>query len=414
MILKHTPTTLLTRALLVAAALILTLSMPSTSAAEGPVEGAAGGCALQCIEKALVTTTTTKAKVVIQTAVPAKVVVTARRLSSSGRIDGPVIKAVGPTLIRSRTLFLYSLQPERTYRIIVSATDAAEHTATQSGKFKTRHVQTTGLPGAGGLSSGLGCSAKCITKAVPVHIGPTAAMFDVATDAPARITVITSLAGTGSIVSIATSRTRTQSYRTTASPLHPGTRYDLRVRATDANGHTESHEFSFRTVERKAQVTFWKIQVIEDGDSVGQGELSFGYWLGGNEIQRDGYRKFSSGDVFDVRPSGSSRPGLTGILPANGAAPTLKIRVLGEDCDALLIRNCIGEVWYDETVWGGSDYYAVAGGTFALNALVTKAALPAGYGTMLPSGHYAYLVFETTQHGVKFRVFATLDFFYAW
>ena len=396
-----------------AAALILTLAIPATSAGQGPVEGAAGGCALQCIEKALVTTTTTKAKVVIQTAVPAKVVVTARRLSSAGRIDGPVIKAVGPALIRSRTLFLYGLEPERTYRITVSATDAAGYTAMQFGKFKTRQVQTAGLPGAGGLSSGLGCSAKCITKAVPVHIGPTAAMFDVATNTPARITVITSLAGTGSIASITTSRTRTQSYRTTASPLYPGTRYDLRVRATDANGHTEAHEFSFRTVERKAQVTFWKIQVIEDGDSVGQGELSFGYWLGGTEIQRDGFVKRSSGDVFDVRARGSSRPGLTGVLPANGAAPSLNVRVYGEECDYLLMSNCVGEVVGGTEVGGGAAW-AFAGGPFALNSLVPKSALPAAYGTMMPSGHYAYLVFDTTQYGVKFRVFATVDFFFAW
>ena len=53
MIPKHTPTKSLTKALLVAAALILTLAIPATSAGQGPVEGAAGGCALQCIEKAL-------------------------------------------------------------------------------------------------------------------------------------------------------------------------------------------------------------------------------------------------------------------------------------------------------------------------------------------------------------------------
>ena len=40
-------------------------------------------------------------------------------------------------------------------------------------------------------------------------------------------------------------------------------------------------------------------------------------------------------------------------------------------------------------------------------------ALPGNYGTMLPAGHDGYLVFETTKYGVKFRVFAYVDFAYA-
>src|SRR5215204_4706249 len=178
------------RALLAAAVLSVAFAAPA-AADNGPGGlAAAGGCIHQCIEKALVKTTTTSTKVQIETAVRTKVVVTARRLSSAGRIDGPAIKAVGPFLVKARTLHLYDLQPKRTYRISVSATDAGGHTATRSGTFKTRKPQTTGLPGVGGLSSGLGCSVKCITKAVPVVIGPTAAVFDVATNVPAHITII--------------------------------------------------------------------------------------------------------------------------------------------------------------------------------------------------------------------------------
>ena len=35
--------------------------------------------------------------------------------------------------------------------------------------------------------------------------------------------------------------------------------------------------------------------------------------------------------------------------------------------------------------------------------------LPPGYGTGLPAGHDAYAVFETTNHSLKFRVYATVD-----
>ena len=408
---SKTSTRNLLQALLAAAALSVALAAPA-AADTGPGFGAAGGCSYRCIHRALVTTTTTSAKVDIETAVSTKVVVTARRLSSAGRIDGPAIKAFGPSPVKARTLYLYDLLPERSYRITVSATDADGHTSTRSGTFRTKQPQTTGQPGAGGLSSRLGCSVKCITRAVPVGIGPTAAAFDVATNVPARITVIASRAGTGSIVSISTSPAWTKSYRHTASPLDPGTTYDLQVRATDADGRTEVHQFHFTTVERKARVTFWKIQVIEDGDAVGDGELSFSYYLGGKEIQANGFHKYGSGDVFDVKPSGSSTPGLSGVLPANGAAPKLDIRVFGEECDALLMKNCVSEV-RDGAPAGGDADEATAGGLFGLPTLVPPASLPGNYGTMMPSGHYAYLVFETTQYGVKFRVFATVDFFFA-
>jgi hypothetical protein len=411
----QTMTTGVLRAFLAAAALALAFATQSASAAGEPVEAAAGGCALQCIEKALVTPTASSAKVEIVTAVRTRVVVTVRRLSRFGRVDGPEIKAVGRFLRTSRTLKLRHLEPSRTYRISVSATDAAGHTASRSGRFTTRKVQTAGHSGPGGLSSGLGCSVKCITRAVPTAIGPTAAVFEFETNTPARITVIASLAGTGSIAAIATSPL-TRSYTFGASPLYPGTRYDLHVRATDANGHTEAHLFSFRTVERRARVTFWKVQVIDDADKgVNRGELSFSYYLGGELVKYEGFTRRSSGDVFDVTGVGTSRVGLSGVLPANGPNPQLDIRVFGEECDGhLLISSCASEVLPGGAPIGGSSYWATAGGPFGLSALVPAGALPPSYGTKLPAGHNTYLVFETTQYNVKFRVFATVDFFFAW
>jgi len=75
------------------------------------------------------------------------------------------------------------------------------------------------------------------------------------------------------------------------------------------------------------------------------------------------------------------------------------------------MSNCVREV-YSAPVSGGNDSFASAGGAFGLNALLSAGALPGNYGTLLPSGHHAYLVFETTHY--KFRVFATVDWFYAW
>jgi hypothetical protein len=390
----------------------------SASATTPPIYAVSGGCAIQCIEKALVSTTASTARVDIGTSVPTKVAVTARRVSSTGGlVAAPPDAAVsGMLFLKSRTVVLRDLQPKTAYRIVVSATDIAGRRASRTGSFETRPVETAMEPPVGGYSSGVGCSQKCITKAVPVAVGPTAALFEVATSTQAKITMIVSRGG--SIASIATSPYAT-SFRHAASPLYPGTTYDLFIRATDANGHTEHHHFTFKTVERKVRVTLWKVKVIDDGDAGSvKGELSFSYWLDKKAVRWTGFHKRSSGDSFHITDSGTTRPGLTRVLPLNGPNPKLDIRVRAVECDgAVLMKNCVNEVmppgWYPS---GGGDCSgddcATAGGSFALSALLAHGALPASYGTSLPSGHDAYLVFETTQHHVKFRVYAFVDFFY--
>ena len=120
-----------------------------------------------------------------------------------------------------------------------------------------------------------------------------------------------------------------------------------------------------------------------------------------------------------MHPVGTSRQGITAVIPANGANPALDIRVDGEECDGpIFMSNCVSEVVDQVPAGGGknsSGYdHATAGGAFALNTLLAQSALPGNSGTTLPSGHSAYVVFETTQHHVKFRVYAYLDYFYAW
>jgi hypothetical protein len=390
----------------------------SAAATSPPIAVAPSGCALQCITKALVTTTATLATVEIETRVPAKVVVTARRLSNTGGlVAGPPDASVpGFLFLKSRTVFLRELEPKTTYRIVVSATDTAGRTESRTGTFETRPVETTLEPPAGGYSSGVGCSQKCITKAVPVAVGPTAATFQIATNTSAKITVIVSR--NGSIASIVTSA-YTKSFTHAASPLYPGTTYDLFVRATDANGHTEHHHFTFKTVERKARVTLWKIKVLGDGDSGSvSGELAFNYWLDKKTAGGTGFHKRSSGDSFYVNAEGTTRPGLTRVIPVNGPNPQLDIRVHALECDGhVFMKNCAQEArpagWVPSGGGDcGDDDCATAGGPFALNSLLAHGALPGNYGTSLPAGHDAYLVFETTQYHVKFRVYAYVDFFF--
>jgi hypothetical protein len=407
------------------AVLALALAAATTApAAGGPIIVAPGGCALECIQKALVTSSATAAKVELGTTVPTKVVVTARRLAGNGLpVAGPPAASASDHAFRTqRTLFLVGLQPATAYLIAVSASDSSGRTSVRSGTFATKPVETAVEPGPGGISASLSCSAKCITKAVPVQIGPTAAVFEFQTNTPARIRLVVSRDAAGADVVSSSESQPTMSWTGGASLLDPGTRYHLLVRATDANGNAEERRFSFRTVERKVQITFWKVKVLSDGDKGSvSGELRFSYWLDRKQIGEEGdYSKRSSGDVIQVRANGTSRPGLTGTLPANGANPTLDIRVYGHECDGpAQMRNCAyesrGAGWYPS---GGGDFgdddTATAGGPFSLSKLLSQHVLPATYGATFPSGHDAYFVFETTQYHVKFRVYAYLDVLYAW
>ena len=85
--------------------LVLALTAAAPAAAGGPGEAAAGGCALQCIEKALVTSTTSSAKVELVTSVPTTIKVTARKLPTPyvGPVDASA-KSLSPNT--KRALFL--------------------------------------------------------------------------------------------------------------------------------------------------------------------------------------------------------------------------------------------------------------------------------------------------------------------
>jgi len=416
----------LVRAVLALATLAAALAAATSAPAAGdPIILAPGGCGLQCIQKALVTSIATAARVDLGTTVPTKVVVTARRLAGNGvPVAGPPAASATDYGFRTqRTLFLVGLQPATTYLISVSATDSSGRTAHRSGTFATQPVETAVEPGAGGIAASLSCSAKCITKAVPVQIGPTAAVFEFRTNTPARIRLVVSRDAAGADVVSQSGSPPTTSWTGGASLLDPGTRYHLLVRATDTNGNAEERRFSFVTVERKVQVTFWKVKVLSDGDKGSvAGEMRFSYWLDRTSLDEEGdYHKRSSGDVIQVRASGTSRPGLTGTLPANGADPTLDIRVYGHECDGpARMKNCAyesrGAGWYPSGggELGGDDDYATAGGAFSLSTLLAQDGLPGTYGATFPGGHDAYFVFETTQHHVKFRVYAYLDVIYAW
>jgi hypothetical protein len=416
---------------LVAAALVaaLTIAAGTATAAVGPTITVGTGCAAQCITKALVTVTATSAKVELQTTVLAHLSVyvtkqTAASATGGGLTSSQTRKVSISAFSPNRTASFFGLEPDTTYAILVKATDLKNQVASQQGTFKTLPIKTAGLGGPDTIDSGVGCSAQCITKAQISQQAPAAsiARIDMATSTDARIQVIVSRdkpvqTASGvtqyAVVSNQLSPGLTKSFKTQVGGLGYGTTYYVVVRAKDAQGRMNIRQGSFRTVSATARVTIHKIKVVNDGDKGrNTGELYFRLWLG-NDVYDSWYsgrKELDSGAVFDVKAKGSPHTGFSFPVSANGDAK-FDMSMLGEECDAVLKKNCILEASGPSIM-----QYAIAGGRFDVSDILSHGALPGWYGTGVaaPAGHDGYFVFGTTDKYVKFYVLATLDIDVDW
>ncbi|MGH3071960.1 MAG: hypothetical protein ACRDNB_06780 [Gaiellaceae bacterium] len=415
------------RLLATALVAMVTLAAGSAAAAGGPIISAGTGCALQCIEKALVVPTSTSATVEIETTVLAHLTVSVTKQAAGTTTGGLVAVSTKTVHIsafsQNRTASFLGLEPDTTYSISVKATDLKQQTASRKGSFETLPVKTNGYAGPTTFDSGLGCAAQCIEQALFSQTRPAAsiAKLDVRTATDAKISVVVSrdkpvatAAGPSQlqIVSKQSSPGMTRSWQTQVGGLLAGTRYWAVVRAKDAQGRTSIRQGSFRTVSASAIVTLHKIKVLNDGDKGrNKGELYFRYYGGGEELASNGtFQKIRSVSVVGVKVYGQGRPGFSMVLPANGDAK-LDVRVLAEECDNVLKKNCLVEA-------GGPsvNQYAYAGGTFDLSSILAGGALPPWYGTGVapPAGHDGYFVLSTKDTYIEFLVLATVDIRIDW
>jgi hypothetical protein len=273
-----------------------------------------------------------------------------------------------------------------------------------------------GSPAAGGgVTSGLGCGAQCITKA-KVIAGPFNATLQVRTDTPARISVKVSdqepFHATGGPhfyvwdAAASTGGAYKTAWNTSLSGLEPGTLYHIVVWATDGEGRTAYREGTFETPGRHVVLTFWKVKVLNDADhdcciSANKGELSFDYYANGGYVHGNGQKKLASGASFHPHPAEFP-------IPIDDAPRYLELFVGGSECDHAG-WNCVFEA--DDYCGSDSDC-AEAHATLDLDDL-GGGALPGNYGTDMPSGHDGYVVFETPHHYyLEFRVYAYVDVYY--
>ena len=397
----------------IGAALLATLSLATATASADPGYSAGSGCAVQCISKAAVTVTASSAKVVLKTMVLAHLKVHVTPQGAQGSLGGLALNQTRTVSISAfaplKIARFQNLEPDTTYSIVVWATDLQGRMASQKGTFKTKPVQTTGQAGGiGGLSSGAGCAAECIQKALFTQSKPAAtianAEFRTAVDARIHVSLARDAAG-NHVVSTQQSPGYVRSWQTQFGGLDYGRRYHVVVRATDREGRQSIRQGTFKTVQASVLVTIHKLKVLSDGDKHGKGELRFGYWGGGQPLGAQGFQKIKSGSTVNAKLNGAGRPGVYHRTSANGN-PELRIFVNAQECDTVLMKNCPVEASPPEAI-----HDARAGGVYKLTQLLGGGALPGWYGTGVqqPAGHDAYVVFSTTQHYVKFLVLATVD-----
>ncbi|MGZ8781984.1 MAG: hypothetical protein ACXWZB_00640 [Gaiellaceae bacterium] len=407
------------------AAVALTLAT-SSAAAGGPIISAGTGCAVQCIEKALVVPTSTSATVELKTTVLAHLTVSITKQvvpTTTGGLVAPQTRTVSISAFApAKVAWFADLEPETTYAIVVKAIDLKGQRASRSGIFATLPVKAQGHSPVGGFDSGAGCAAQCIQKALFTQSQPAAsiARLDVRTATDAKIRVVVSrdkpvATADGpsqlDIVSSQASPGLTSSWQTQVGGLLPGTTYYAVVRATDAQGRTAIRQGSFRTVSATAIVTLHKLKIVGDGDKGrNKGELAFRYYGDGVMHGWSGsFRKIRSVSVVDVWLRGTSRPGFMMSFPADGDAK-IDVKVVGEECD-VLFKNCVVEAGLPS-----DNQYANARGETDLSTILDAGAQNAwqGTGVAAPAGHDGYFVLGTGDTYVRFLVLATVDLRIDW
>jgi hypothetical protein len=257
-----------------AAAVVAALALCATATAGGPTLSSGYGCALACIESAIVTPTASSATVEVKTSVPASVTVEASKVDAQvGLAAGPAPRdIVLPAFQTIRTVLLPGLEPATTYRIVVSARDMQGRVYTRAGTFTTREVKVAvGQPDLG-LSAGLGCKADCIQQGTLTSDGSVAgrARLELRSSVPATFQVsFVARTASGALLHqlVHSTGSRKTEHAATIDGLLTGTTYAVTAKATDAEGRSFVEQGTFRTRAATALVTFHKVKIIADGDT---------------------------------------------------------------------------------------------------------------------------------------------------
>lgn len=296
----------------------------------------AGGCANQCITKAAVkaamstpdiqldiaTTVDAFVKVWVSTQPP----IVVNKVPSFPGV-APIAASAGK--VRSWLAPLSPLQAGTKYYVIVRAADANGKVSYRSGSFRTvTPAQSGDLVVPGGAP---GCKVQCITKATfTPGPDPTSKHMEMRTNVPTTMQVAIStevphdLNGRPAFdhpaVFLASGEQFIGTWSADLGPLELGREYHVIVTAIDAKGRIDSRTGTFRTPPKPVYDVWFEvldIDVIDDNDKIGRGELSFAWSVGDEHVGARGEQKLNDGDhtSFGRNTSIHVVKGMTGFLP---------------------------------------------------------------------------------------------------
>jgi hypothetical protein len=290
---------------LIATLAVLAIAAPASAS---PQLASNVGCSVDCIRTALVYPSTNAAAIRVETDTPARIQVLVRRTG------GPIVAYRSSDELRTVFVaFVGGLEHDALHDIRVRAVDSQGRANLRTGAFRTLRPQTIADgSGIGDLASDAGCAAQCIRTA-GIDAGLRAAKLTVNTNVPARL-MITASRDEPLQTSLGPSFARPEvDIRTTqmstqwSGELHDlvaSRRYNVIVRAIDANGRMSVRQGTFETAKRQAIVTFERIRVHYDGDKgANRGELSFhakvnGHWRlerGEDKVKSNSTVRFPNG-----------------------------------------------------------------------------------------------------------------------
>lgn len=285
----------------------IALDLP-LSAGEGQ-----GGCKAGCIQTVWIegNQLNTSVELNVGTNVAADIAV---RISTQAPVQNqagdPWMPGVAPTLetngwADALTGTIGGLDASTTYFVLVTATDA-NGTSSFSDSFTT--VDPVDHPdGFAGNDPHPGCSAGCITHAVIDHVDHDSAHLTMMTSMAATMEAFigtTPVDQSGNVPTIADPSLLFQTpapwtnWELNIDSLEDATTYHVLLRATDVNGKRDYQVGSFTTPaapEREVVISVGRIDIKDNGDLIGRGEIRFGFTYDGSLIGTLGEQKLKEG-----------------------------------------------------------------------------------------------------------------------
>lgn len=316
----------------------------------------AGGCADQCIRKALLrkNLTTPNLSLDVETTTEASIrvaVSTQAPVVANGVPAFPGVSPIdtSPVGITEWTADLSPLEASTKYFIIVSATDINEHTAYRTGSFTTiEPIDTSGdLQPPDGPA---GCSVQCITSAL-LSAGddyserelsmttntPAQMQLSASTEAPTYADGVPSFDHADAWAN--SGLEYTTDWATTLTGLAADTTYHVIAQATDAEGRTSYRVGQVHTAAAPTYDVLFSvvsIHVLYDGDhGSNDGELSFRWRVGDAEAGTRGEHKVADGSTITF-PEGASHYWVADVA---GFMPTVYVAGFERDPDGLVEFN---------------------------------------------------------------------------